>query len=224
MTDEKTSPSMSDEDILQRAEMINEARKLEQEEKLRQAEAERAAEEARKAEELKRARELVKADEKSRPKKHTGLKVFLIIIAILIVACGVAVISLDVTSTDAPITPMPYQASYMVYLHQGDTYVAGTTISVVGDANQMMITLPGAPTSKIFEGDKLAIGTKKLVVTIFWKALQIYDCIYAADLTYMGVSTDNLVTFKTVISTNKQIPEWLMNIGFSLSGIKYAKY
>ncbi|HJJ54479.1 MAG TPA: hypothetical protein O0X50_00145 [Methanocorpusculum sp.] len=257
MTDEGTpqaSPNLTDDEILKRADMINEARKLEQEEKerqieeekakkaaeaeriLKEQEAEKAAklaeaervkkeEEAKKAEELRRAHELVNADKSAKPKKkHTAAKIILAIVVILIIFCGLAIVSSSVTSTSASTsTSLPYTTHYTIYLPQGTTNIAGLSIMLTGDATQMMVTMPGMPTVTLSQGQSVTLGPNKITVTLFWGAWKIYEITYKTTGSYMGVSNENLVTFDTYIQTDKQIPESLLNAYLSLSGIKYTK-
>ncbi|HJJ35852.1 MAG TPA: hypothetical protein O0X27_01605 [Methanocorpusculum sp.] len=250
MTDEvktQTSPNLSDDEILQRAEMISEARKLEQEERQRQIEAENAQRlaeaerikkeqeaeaervrkeaDARKAEELRRAHELVDEENAAKPKKkHTAAKIVVAIIVILLIVCGLALISCSVTTTPASTAAsLPYMAHYTFWLPQGTTNVAGLSIMLTGDATQMMVTMPGYPTETLSQGQSVVLGPNRLTVSLFWGAWKIYDITYKATATYMGVSNENLATFDTYLNTDKQIPETMFNLYLSLCGVKYAK-
>lgn len=239
MTDEgtpQTNPSLTDEEILKRADMINEARKLEQEEKQRQIEEEKARQaaeaerirkeqEAQKAAELKRAHELVDAEKAAQPKKkkHTGAKIVLAIVVILIILCGLAVVSYSVTSVPvSSATPLPNTAYYTVWLPQGTTTIAGIDISLLGDATKLMVTMPGKATETLRQGDKIVVGPYMATLSLLWGAWKVYDITGSAELTYKGISTDNLITFDATVHTDKPIPTFLFNTFMSIAGIKYA--
>ncbi|HJJ31715.1 MAG TPA: hypothetical protein O0X97_05665 [Methanocorpusculum sp.] len=273
---EETAPEapvreLTDEEILKRADKINEAREKERQEELKRAEEVKKAEEARKAEELKRAEEIRRAEEaqkaakiaeaerlkreeeakkeeelrnarklvneddakkaaeakaaaanEPKKKKHTGLKVVGIIVLLLIVFAGLCLVSCSFTSTPVSGTPsLSYTSSYTIWLPQGETTIAGQKITVVGTPNEMMITLPGMPAQKIEQGQTVKTNPATMSVYLLWGAWKVMDITYVASFTYKGTTTDGLVTFDTLIATDKQIPEFLLNIVLSMAGIKY---
>jgi len=249
----QTNPNLTDDEILKRADMITEARKLEQEEKQRQIEEEKARkaaeaerirkeqeaetaaklaeanrikeeENAKKAAELKRAHELVDAEKAAQPKKkHTGAKIVLAIVILLIIVAGIAVVSHQITSEQvADGTSLPYQSHYTIWLPQGTTNIAGVEIYLLGDEKKMMATMSGMDTKTLEQGQSFTTNPYKVTVSLFWGAWKVYEITGKVQMTYKGISTDNLVTFDAIISTDKQIPEFLLNIFMSITGIKYA--
>ncbi|HJJ26606.1 MAG TPA: hypothetical protein O0Y17_02390 [Methanocorpusculum sp.] len=264
---------LTDEEVLKRAEEINNAREQARQEELKRAEEVKKAEAERKAEELKRAEEIKKAEEaqkaakiaeaerlkreeeakkeeelrnarrlvsedeakkaaeakaaavdEPKKKKHTGLKVFGVIILLLIIFAGVCVASGSFTSNPVYGTPtLSYISNYNVWLPQGTTTVAGQQVTVLGAADQMMITLPGMPAQRISQGETVRTNPATMSVSLLWGAWKVMDITYAASFKYMGVTTDGLVTFHTSIATDKQIPEFLLNVVLSMAGIKYQK-
>mgnify|MGYP003315319885 CR=1 FL=1 len=205
--------------------------------KIAEAERLKRAEEEKKAEELRRARALVREDDakkaaeakaaavdEPKKKKHTGLKVFGVIILLLIIFAGVCVASGSFTSNPVYGTPtLSYISNYNVWLPQGTTTVAGQQVTVLGAADQMMITLPGMPAQRISQGETVRTNPATMSVSLLWGAWKVMDITYAASFKYMGVTTDGLVTFHTSIATDKQIPEFLLNVVLSMAGIKYQK-
>lgn len=234
-------PSLSDEEILKRANMINEARKLEQEEMAKQLEMENAKkaaeaerirqeEELKKEDELRRARELVEADDAKKaanmppPKKHTGVIVTVVILVLLIAIAGVGFISYSVTSTTThDLYEYPHSTTYTFWLPQGSSNIFGIDVSVVGDAHKMMITYPGAPSMEITQGQTIQLGPYNLLASLFWGLIKPIKTQYKLSLTYQGISADNKITFKTTLKSSDVIPEWFLNIALTKSGISYQK-
>ncbi len=211
----KAEASLTDEEILKRAEMINEARKFEEGEKIRQLEEENAAR-AGEAKRIKRQQEA----EAPKKKKHTGLRVFIAIILVLFIICGIVVVSYNMTSNPATETAMPYSTAYTLWFPQGTSNFLGLDLRVMGDASQMMITMPGSPTVTVKQGQLFTIEPKKFVISFFWGGWKIVDLTYKVTMTYMGISNDNFVTINAVFTSNQVIPEWILNL---VPGIKYAK-
>lgn len=221
---------------LKRAEEIKKAEEAQKAAKIAEAERLKREEEAKKEEELRNARRLVSEDEAKKAaeakaaavdepkKKHTGLKVFGVIILLLIIFAGVCVASSSFTSNPVYGTPtLSYISNYNVWLPQGTTTVAGQQVTVLGAADQMMITLPGMPAQRISQGETVRTNPATMSVSLLWGAWKVMDITYAASFKYMGVTTDGLVTFHTSIATDKQIPEFLLNVVLSMAGIKYQK-
>lgn len=221
---------------LKRAEEIKKAEEAQKAAKIAEAERLKREEEAKKEEELRNARRLVSEDEAKKAaeakaaavdepkKKHTGLKVFGVIILLLIIFAGVCVASGSFTSNPVYGTPtLSYISNYNVWLPQGTTTVAGQQVTVLGAADQMMITLPGMPAQRISQGETVRTNPATMSVSLLWGAWKVMDITYAASFKYMGVTTDGLVTFHTSIATDKQIPEFLLNVVLSMAGIKYQK-
>ena len=221
---------------LKRAEEIKKAEEAQKAAKIAEAERLKREEEAKKEEELRNARRLVSEDEAKKAaeakaaaadepkKKHTGLKVFGVIILLLIIFAGVCVASGSFTSNPVYGTPtLSYISNYNVWLPQGTTTVAGQQVTVLGAADQMMITLPGMPAQRISQGETVKTNPAIMSVSLLWGAWKVMDITYAASFKYMGVTTDGLVTFHTSIATDKQIPEFLLNVVLSMAGIKYQK-
>ncbi|HJJ33538.1 MAG TPA: hypothetical protein O0X19_04075 [Methanocorpusculum sp.] len=242
---------LTDEEIMERAKQINEAREIERQEELKRAEAVKKAEEAqkaakiaeaerlkkleeeKKAEELKRARAMVREDDERRAaeekaaqpkKKHTGLKIFLVIIVILLIAFGITIASHGVTNDVISGTAtLPYQSTYNIWLPQGETSVAGMTFTAVGDDSSVKLSIPGLPTQTLNKGQTTAPISHKMTLTLLWGAWKVMEINYSAELTYKGLTTENLLAFGAVIKTDRQIPEWLLDIGLSLSKIQYSR-
>ena len=220
---------------LKRAEEVKRAEEAQKAAKIAEAERLKKEEEKKKEEELRNARRLVSEDEakkaaeakaaaenEPKKKKHTGLKVFGIIILLLIIFAGISVASSSFTSTPVSGTPtLSYTSNYNVWLQQGPTTVAGQQVTVLGAPDQMMITLPGMPAQKISQGETIRTNPATMSVTLLWGAWKVMDITYSASFTYKGVTTDGLVTFHTLIATDKQIPEFLLNIVLSMAGIQY---
>lgn len=221
---------------LKRAEEIKKAEEAQKAAKIAEAERLKREEEAKKEEELRNARRLVSEDEAKKAaeakaaavdepkKKHTGLKVFGVIILLLIIFAGVCVASSSFTSNPIYGTPtLSYTSNYNVWLQQGTTTVAGQQVTLLGAPDQMMITLPGMPAQKISQGETVQTNPATMSVSLLWGAWKVMDITYAASFKYMGVTTDGLVTFNTSIATDRQIPEFLLNVVLSMAGIKYQK-
>ena len=221
---------------IRRAEEIHRAEEAQKAAKIAEAERLKRAEEEKKQEEIRRARELVREDDakkaaaekeaaKNQPKKkHIGLKIVLAIIIILIVIAGIGILSHGVITSDvAPGVTFPYQTSYNVWLPQGETSVAGLTFNAVGDDASVKFSIPGLSTQTVLKGQTVPPINHKLTLTLFWGAWKVMDINYSAELTYKGLTPENLLAFGAVIKTDRQIPEFLLDIGLSLSHIQYSK-
>ena len=221
---------------LKRAEEIRKAEEAQKAAKIAEAEQLKREEEKKKEEELRNARRLVSEDDAKKAaeakaatvdepkKKHTGLKVFGVIILLLIIFAGVCVASCSFSSNPTYGTPtLSYTSNYNVWLQQGTTTVAGQQVTVLGAADQMMITLPGMPAQRISQGEIVRTNPATMSVTLLWGAWKVMDITYVASFKYMGVTADGLVTFHTSIATDKQIPEFLLNVVLSMAGIQYQK-
>ena len=149
---------------------------------------------------------------------------FGVIILLFIIFAGVCVASSSFTSNPIYGTPtLSYTSNYYVWLQQGTTTVAGQQVTVLGAPDQMMITLPGMPAQKISLEETVRTNPATMSVSLLWGAWKVMDITYAASFKYMGVTTDGLVTFNTSIATDRQIPEFLLNVVLSMAGIKYQK-
>lgn len=149
---------------------------------------------------------------------------FGVIILLFIIFAGVCVASSSFTSNPIYGTPtLSYTSNYNVWLQQGTTTVAGQQVTLLGAPDQMMITLPGMPAQKISQGETVQTNPATMSVSLLWGAWKVMDITYAASFKYMGVTTDGLVTFNTSIATDRQIPEFLLNVVLSMAGIKYQK-
>ena len=218
---------------VRRAEEIHRAEEAQKAAKIAEAERLKKLEEEKKAEELKRARAMVREDDERRAaeekaaqpkKKHTGLKVFLVIIVILLIAFGITIASHGVTNDVISGTAtLPYQSTYNIWLPQGETTVAGMTFNAVGDDSSVKLSIPGLPTQTLNKGQTTAPISHKMTLTLLWGAWKVMEINYSAELTYKGLTTENLLAFGAVIKTDRQIPEWLLDIGLSLSKIQYSR-
>ncbi|MCQ2377523.1 MAG: hypothetical protein MJ006_05915, partial [Methanocorpusculum sp.] len=72
-------------------------------------------------------------------------------------------------------------------------------------------------------GQTTAPISHKMTLTLLWGKWRVMEINYSAELTYKGLTTENLLAFGAVIKTDRQIPEWLLDIGLSLSKIQYSR-
>ena len=218
---------------VRRAEEIHRAEEEQKAAKIAEAERLKKLEEEKKAEELRRARELVREDDARRAaeekaaekpkKKHTGLKVFLVILVILLIGAGITAASVGVTNDIiAGGATLPYQATYNIWLPQGPSTVAGMTFTAVGDNSSVMLNIPEVPTQTIQTGETMPPISHKMTLSLFWGKWNVMVLNYSAELTYRGVTPEDLLAFGAVIKTDRQIPEWLFNIALSASKIQYS--
>ncbi len=277
--------TLTDEEILKRAEDIKKAQEAKKAEELKRAEEIRKAEEAKKAEELKRAEEIRKAEEakkaeelkraellvqeeqakkaaearkvqeaersanlekevvrlaaekkaaeeaakkaaeknEPKPKKsHKGLKIFLGILILLVLFVGVVVISSGVTITGATDKSYAYDTTYNVWIPlDKELSVGGYKIIALSPSSgeAMMISLGGV-SYQLVVNDVTNVPDQLATLTIFWGKVTVMKIQYEVALTYLGNTNDKQAAFKMVISSDQQLPEFLITMFLGSSGIK----
>ena len=235
MTD--ISNELTEEEILQKAEEIKTAQEAQKAEELRKAEEIKKAEEAQKAEELRKARELVTAEEeritenakkdldanKAVPagKSYKGLKIFGIILIFLIIFAGIIIISADVNITGAPDKSYAYDTTYNVWVPlDKELSLGGYKIIALSPSSgeNMMISLGGV-TYPLVVNEVTYVPDQIATLTIFWGGVTVMQIQYDVDLTYLGNTDNKEAAFKMVISSNQQLPEFLISFFLSKSGV-----
>ncbi len=195
---------------LKRAEvLVNEeqARKAAEAKKVQDAEkaANLEKEVARLAAEKAAAEEAAKkaAAKDAKPKKsHKGLKIFGIILLLIIIFGGVVLISADVTITAGTDKSYGYDTTYNVW------------IPLDKELNIGGVTYPLEVNSVTYVPDQ--IGT----LTLFWGKVMVMKVQYEVALTYLGNTNNNEAAFRMLISSDRQLPEFLISLFLSSSGVK----
>ena len=228
---------LTDEEILQKAEEIKTAQEAKKAEELRKAGEIKKAEEEQKAEELKRARDLVEAEEERKNEKaqngdankevpakksHKGLKIFGIILLLLIIFAGVVFISADVTITAASDKNYAYDTSYNVWIPlDKELNLGGYKVIALASGNDMMISL-GGKTSNLVVNQITYVPDQIGTLTLFWGHVTVMQLQYEVALTYLGNTNANQAAFRMVISSDQQLPEFLISFFLSKSGVSVA--
>ncbi|MDO5845646.1 MAG: hypothetical protein Q4Q04_01860 [Methanocorpusculum sp.] len=226
----KKAEAIAEAERIKRLEDEKKAEELRRAQELVKADEAKKAEEARKAEEIKeQARREAekeaakKASAEAPKKKHTGLKIFGIIILLLAILGVVVVISSSVT-----ITPLgadgsySYATGYNVWLPLNQEFnVGGYKVIALSTADSMMVSLGGV-TYPLAVGEVISVPDQMGTLSIFWGNVQLISVKYEVALTYLGVAENGQAAFKMVIASDKQLPETLIKLFLSMSGVTVA--
>jgi hypothetical protein len=221
---------------LKKAEEIRLAEEAKKAEELRKAEEIRKAEEAKKAEELRKAEELVQAEkerkareakshegEEKKPKKsHKGLKIFGIILLLLIIFAGVVLISADVSISGGTDKSYGYDTNYNVWIPlDKELNIGGYKVIALSPSsgNVMMISLGGV-TYPLQVNSVTYVPDQIATLTIFWGKVTVMKIQYEVALTYLGNTNNNEAAFRMLISSDRQLPEFIISLFLSSSGVK----
>jgi len=234
---------------LKRAEEIKKAEEVKKAEDLKKAEVLVNEEQARKAAEAKKVQDAEKsanlekefarlaaekaaaeeaakkaaAKNEPKPKKsHKGLKIFGIILLLVIIFAGVVLISADVSITSGTDKSYGYDTTYNVWIPlDKELSVGGYKIIALspssGDA--MMISLGGV-TYPLTVNAVTYVPDQIATLTLFWGNVQVMKIQYEVALTYLGNTNNNEAAFKMLISSDQQLPEFIITYFLSSSGVK----
>ena len=232
---------------LKRAEEIRKVEEAKKAEELRHAEEIKKAEAEKKAEELKKAEVLVTEDQarkaaeakkvqdaekaaseeaaakdEPKPKKsHKGLKIVLAILILLVVFAGIIIISADVNIRGASDKSYAYDTTYNVWVPlDKELSLGGYKIIALSPSSgeNMMISLGGV-TYPLEVNEVTYVPDQIATLTIFWGGVTVMQIQYDVDLTYLGNTDNKEAAFKMVISSNQQLPEFLISFFLSKSGV-----
>ncbi len=161
-------------------------------------------------------------DEKKPEKSHKGLKIFGIILLLIIIFAGIVLISADVTITAGTDKSYGYDTTYNVWipldkeLNLGGYKVIAPSPSSGGS---MMISLGGV-TYPLEVNTVTNVPDQVGTLTIFWGKVTVMKILYEVALTYLGNTNDNEAAFRMLISSDRQLPEFLISLFLSSSGVK----
>lgn len=223
----KKAQAVAEAERIKRQEEEKKAEELRRAQELVRADEEKKAAEAAKAEELKEQarreaeREAAKEAKAEKPKKrHTGLKIFGIVILLLLILGVVAVVSSNVTITSLGTSESySYATSYNVWLPLNQEFsIGGYKVIALSTADSMMISLGGV-TYPLSVGQVITIPDQMGALTIFWGNVELINVKYNVALTYLGVADNGQAAFKMIIASDKQLPETLIKFFLSMSGV-----
>jgi len=234
---------------LKRADEIKKAEEAKKAEELKKAEVLVNEEQARKAAEAKKAQDAEKAanlekevarlaaekaaaeeaakkasakDEQKPKKSHKGLKIFGIILLLLIIFAGVVVISADVTITAGTDKSYGYDTTYNVWIPlDKELNIGGYKVIALSPSSGsiMMISLGGV-TYPLQVNYVTYVPDQIATLTIFWGKVTVMKLQYEVALTYLGNTNNNEAAFRMLISSDRQLPEFIITFFLSSSGVK----
>lgn len=207
-----------------KAEELKKARALVEEDDARKAEIKRK-EEAEKEAAIRQAEKKLKEENKAEKpkKKHTGLKVFIVILVLLAALIAVVAISADVNfySGDAGYS-YPYSSTYEVWLPIGkEVSIFGYKITALSADGIMLINIGGVTYPPLTENLVIPITNQKAVLSIFWGKLDVMSIQYHADMKYIGNTDSGKEAYlKMQVLSSRPVPEMIMNL-FMPNDISY---
>jgi len=234
---------------LKRAEEIRKSEEAKKAEELKKAEALVNEEQARKAAEAKKAQDAEKAanlekevarlaaekaaaeeaakkaaakDEQKPKKSHKGLKIFGIVLLLLIIFAGVVLISADVSISGGTDKSYGYDTTYNVWIPlDKELNIGGYKVIALSPSsgNVMMISLGGV-TYPLEVNTVTNVPDQIATLTIFWGKVTVMKLQYEVALTYLGNTNNNEAAFRMLISSDRQLPEFLITLFLSSSGVK----
>lgn len=234
---------------LKRADEIKKAEEAKKAEELKKAEVLVNEEQARKAAEAKKAQDAEKAsnlekevarlaaekaaaeeaakkaaakDEQKPKKSHKGLKIFGILLLLLIIFAGVVVISADVTITAGTDKSYGYDTTYNVWIPlDKELNIGGYKVIALSPSSGsiMMISLGGV-TYPLTVNYVTYVPDQIATLTIFWGKVTVMKLQYEVALTYLGNTNNNEAAFRMLISSDRQLPEFIITFFLSSSGVK----
>ncbi len=233
---------------LRRAEEIRKAEEAKKAEELKKAEVLVNEEQARKAAEAKKVQDAEKAAnlekevarlaaekaaaeeaakkaaaKDAKPKtSHKGLKIFGIILLLVIIFAGVVVISADVTITGGTDKTYGYDTTYNVWIPlDKELNIGGYKVIALSPSsgNAMMISLGGV-TYPLTVNAVTYVPDQIATLTLFWGKVPVMKIQYEVALTYLGNTNNNEAAFRMLISSDQQLPEFIITFFLSSSGVK----
>ena len=204
------------------AERMKEAEK--QAEILKAEEAKRAAE-AEKAAKLAEAKKLVAEDKKANPvkKKHVGLKIFLVIIALLIIAVLVGFFSFGVSVQDLSSSgAVTGGTNYDIWMTPGKEVVLGDYRILVNTTTDGLNVTSGTQQFTLTTGVPYNdMKDKHVAISFLWGKLVIQEFDMSIQkLTYTGVASDGNAHATALISKTKPVTgEFIFNMILGTRGI-----
>lgn len=233
---------------LRRAEEIRKAEEAKKAEELKRAEVLVNEEQARKAAEAKKVQDAEKAAnlekevarlaaekaaaeeaakkaaaKDAKPKtSHKGLKIFGIILLLVIVFAGVVLISADVTITGGTDKTYGYDTTYNVWIPlDKELNIGGYKVIALSPSsgNAMMISLGGV-TYPLTVNAVTYVPDQIATLTLFWGKVPVMKIQYEVALTYLGNTNNNEAAFRMLISSDQQLPEFIITFFLSSSGVK----
>jgi len=233
---------------LRRAEEIRKAEEAKKAEELKRAEVLVNEEQARKAAEAKKVQDAEKAAnlekevarlaaekaaaeeaakkaaaKDAKPKtSHKGLKIFGIILLLVIIFAGVVVISADVTITGGTDKTYGYDTTYNVWIPlDKELNIGGYKVIALSPSsgNAMMISLGGV-TYPLTVNAVTYVPDQIATLTLFWGKVPVMKIQYEVALTYLGNTNNNEAAFRMLISSDQQLPEFIITFFLSSSGVK----
>ena len=233
---------------LRRAEEIRKAEEAKKAEELKRAEVLVNEEQARKAAEAKKVQDAEKAAnlekevarlaaekaaaeeaakkavaKDAKPKTpHKGLKIFGIILLLAIIFAGVVLISADVTITGGTDKTYGYDTTYNVWIPlDKELNIGGYKVIALSPSsgNAMMISLGGV-TYPLTVNAVTYVPDQIATLTLFWGKVPVMKIQYEVALTYLGNTNNNEAAFRMLISSDQQLPEFIITFFLSSSGVK----
>lgn len=208
---------------MKKAEELRKARALVEEDDARKAELKRK-EEAEKQEAIRQAEMKLKEEKKDEKpkKKHTGLKIFIVILVLLVALVAVVAVSADVDfyPGDAGYS-YPYSSTYEVWLPIGtEVNIVGYKITALSADDIMLINIGGVTYPPLVANQVIPITNQKAVLTIFWGNLQVMSIQYHVDMKYLGNTESGKEAYlKMQVLSDRPVPEMIVN--HFIKGISY---
>jgi len=222
---EKKAEDLKKAEVLvneEQAKKAAEAKKVQDAEKAANLEKEVARLAAEKAAAEDAAKKAAAKNEPKPKKSHKGLMIFGIILLLVIIFAGVVVISSGVTITQATDKSYAYDTTYNVWIPLNkELSVGGYKIIALSPSSgeSMMISLGGV-TYPLEVNAVTYVPDQIATLTIFWGKVTVMKIQYEIALTYLGNTNDNQAAFKMVISSDQQLPEFIITLFLSSSGVK----
>jgi hypothetical protein len=146
-----------------------------------------------------------------RNRNHRRLIIALILILVIGGVVAAALLTLEITS-DQPATGAaiyPYTATYQVSLPDGERIRIGS-LDILAIQTGDRITLKiGSHREEMQQGEIREIGSHVFSIRVF--GVPVFETGYQVSATWTGIQEDQDL-FRIVLQTNRQVPEWLMNL------------